>query len=815
MAHVASDVEMHDMEGVEHRNCAPSIPISAKDHLLPDELSMTSPSFDDRASGHHSMQSAYASPMLPKGEDLSQDPNLIHEDERSFEPRKAALDGRWWRALWRCTPHILPLSVTIFIIVLNVAQAYWQDLGRPHQTTRLQAWQYAAKAHELLMASSITAIAVHRIQYDLCVSKGVPLGFVSAGYQLSDPLFVFSKEWLGGVTSFTHPKGLTKAMPLGILLLLGFGLTVIVGPSSAVVMIPQLDWWDVPKPQVFGDIPERPYMNFTAAQLWVPDITNDLYNQEVDCPNDKNNQDCPTPALDLVGGWVAQHQNQGLQPNITVAQDGGVTRYLTSVGGPYDESSWTVTSTIGWRFARDLGSFWEWMVERNTSLAQNISRPLITPSFTDPSLKMRKPLVQAQCQTYFNPDWNATQFEFPHDQLKTPPLDEFLDKIWTLPNSFVKDLVGDNRSPGYIPDDDRPKILFDWYDTATNFSTKGAPSLGAVVIASTTNENETMLAACSFDGRWAPVKFYLDPRTDPTIRQDSPDPMDILKRTSQKDLRELKQINMHLDWANSLNFDAPTDNDPKATAVIQLLEGLGNINAYNHWAIYPETPKDQKSLAWRISTTLGLLLTEALAHAYQDGTRSSVVYHDAPISKYGVNESYVRPLNDLNVGDVTGWSKSKNKTTWVDQKDPTWNDSIPSWDVWAPQNGYTEMKITVQRYGYGYGFNGVPIILATTALSLYGLLAIAHMILIILGRRTFNGFSGMSEMLALAWNSNPAQGLRNTSAGIDRTTTWKQVVRVREREGKQLQLVLGDARSDDGENDGKIRRRPAPGVLYA
>lgn len=815
MAHVASDVEMHDMGGVEPRNRAQSIPISAKDRLLPDDMSRISPSFNDRASGQHSMQSAYAFPMLPKGDETSQESTLIYEDESLLEPRKAALDGRWWRALWRCTPHVLPLSVTIFVICLNVAQAYWQDLGRPHQTTKLQAWQYAAKAHELLMASSITAIAVHRIQYDLCVSKGVPLGFVSAGYQLTDPLFVFSKEWLGGVTSFTHPRGLARAMPLGILLLMGFTLTIIVGPSSAVVMIPQLDWWDVPAAQVFGDIPERPYMNYTAAELWVPDITSDLYNQGVDCANDTNNQDCPTPALDLVGGWVSLHQNQSVPPNITVAQEGGVTRYLTSVGGPADESSWTVTSTIGWRFARDLGSFWEWMMERNTSLAQNISRPLIAPSFTDPSLKMRKPLVQAQCQTYFNPDWNATGFEFPHDQLKTPPLDDFLDETWTLPNSFVKDLVGDNSDPGYMTDDDRPKVLFDWYDTATNLSAKGAPSLGAVIIASTTNANETMLAACSFDGRWAPVKFYLDPRTDPTIRQDSPDPVDILKRTSQKDLKELKQMNMHLEWANSLNFDAPTEHDPKATAVIKLLEGLGNVNGYNHWAIYPEAVTDQSSLAWRISTTLGLLLTEALAHAYQDGTRSSAIYRDAPTSKYGVNESYVRPLDNLNVGDVTGWSKSKNKTTWVGPGDRTWNTSIPTWDVWAPQNGYTEMKIAVQRYGYGYGFNGVPVVLATAALSLYSLLAIGHIILIILGRRTFNSFSGMGEMLALAWNSNPTQGLRNTSAGIDKTATWKQVVRVREREGKQLQFVLGDARSDGGDKDGKIRRRPVAGVLYA
>ena len=551
---------------------------------------------------------------------------------------------------------------------------------------------------------------------------------------------------------------------------------------------------------MYGDVSERIYFNHTAKDLWPADITNDLYNKDADCVKDMTQQDCAVAAVDIVRSWVSQHQNQGLKPNLTITQDGGVTRFLTSVGGPYDNNSWTVASTVGYQFARDLGSFWEWMVQRNSRLARNISRPLITPSFVDPAIKLKKPLVQGQCKTYFNPDWNNTKFEFPHHQLKTPPLDKYLEEVWSLPNDFVTDLLGNNTNVGLVTDKNHPRILFDWYDTAGNFSQKGAPSLGAVVIFSTTKQNETALAACSFDGRWAPVSYYLDPKTDPTIRQDSPDPMDILKHTNKDDLEGLIQMKMHLDWAATLNLNGSSDSDPLATTIEQLFESLGNINAYNHWAIYNEAGDDPQSLAWRISTVLGLVLTEGLARAYRNGEKGSVVFH---------NGTDVRRLDNLNGGNFRGYRN--NTLDFVVPSDAAWNSSVPSWDVWAPANGYTEMKVSVQRYGYGYSFNGTPIKLATVALLAYALLAFGHMVLLLVGGRTFNSWGGMGEILALAWNSVPTQGLRNTSAGIEKVQTWRQVVRVREGEGKQLQLVLGD---EDGAGRG-TRRKPRVGVEYA
>ena len=84
----------------------------------------------------------------------------------------------------------------------------------------------------------------------MAISQGVPLGFVSGAYQFSDPMFILSKDFIGGITARTHPKGVSKLFPLGFLLLIGVVLTAIVGPSSAVVMIPQLDWYNVPNQEV-------------------------------------------------------------------------------------------------------------------------------------------------------------------------------------------------------------------------------------------------------------------------------------------------------------------------------------------------------------------------------------------------------------------------------------------------------------------------------------------------------------------------------------------------------------------------------------
>ena len=620
--------------------------------------------------------------LLPSGKPAdAQAANIIPRNQGD-EPKKIAIDGRLWVAFLYCIPHAIPFTITIIILYLNFREVYWQDLGFPHQTSILQAFQYAAKAHEVMIAASLTAVVVHRIQHDLSCSGGVPFGFLTAGFRLVNPSFVFTKDFLGGVSASSRQQGILRLFPLAYLIVLAFVLTSIVGPSSAVAMIPRLSWWDVPKMKAFGsEYTDRLFFNRTKNELWPAEITNAIYADISRC-GAIDNQDCAVRAMDAVGDWISMHQNQGTKPNITVFQDYEVSRFLTSEGGPPDVSSWTVTSTVGSVFARDLNHYWDWLVE-NSTLPTNIKRPLLRPGFLDPEINVKKPHVQVQCQTYLDPDFEHDAFAFPHDNLLTPPLDTFKTDVWGLPNEFVMNLLGDDHSIGNNNDTTHPYLLFDWFDTASNFSDKGAPSLGAVVIYSALDGPglHDALATCSFDGRWAPVEYFLDPRDTNTIRQDSARPMDILNGTNKADPKDLTQKRMSLEWADTINVPI-SDSVPTTTVIEELLLGWSAKKRRN--SIFPEPEPvlgyNMKSLDWRISTTLGLYVTEALARAFQDTTKGSMLYRQGPV----VQESYVRYMDNVN----DAWAKEgwrDGKLDWVEMRDPRWswtNLSI-SHDTWG------------------------------------------------------------------------------------------------------------------------------------
>ena len=725
-------------------------------------------------------------PLLQTEPYPSNQPPIDAYTNEHVEPRAAAAHRERWLNVLYCLLHMVPLAATITILILNARGVYWQDLGRPNQNTILQFLQYAAKAHELTMTASLTAIVVHQIHYDLSSPKGVSLGFLTAGFRLSNPAFVCTKEFFGGAMARVHAKGMSRFSALTYLLVLGVALTLVVGPSSAIAMIPRLHWWEVSKKDAFGSLyTDRLYFNRTEAELWPANITNAIYANVSKCyVTGTDPQDCAVGAADIVGPWVGLHQSQGTKPNITVFQDSEVTRYLTSQGGPPDNSSFTVSSTIGSVFVKDLDHYWDWLVE-NSSLPLNIDRPLLRPAFKDSNFKMRKPLVSAQCQTYFNPDYEHGAFVFPHDELVTPPLDEFKNDTWSLPNDFVLNLKGNDSDIGNSTDLSHPYLLFRWFDTATDFSNKGAPSLGAVVIYLALNGSDFVeaLTTCSFDGRWAPVEYYLDPKDVVTVYQDTPNPMDILNGSNKAAAKDLIQMRMSLDWAKTLNVEGSDPNIPSTTVVEQMLESFGGTHF-----IYPEPEPELgyvvKSLDWRFSTTLGLYLTESLAHAFSDVSKGSMLYRQAPEP----NQSYVRYLNDINLPAFKRFY-TNGKLDWVEMRDPLWNSSFLPWDEWAPQNGYTEVIFTVQRNGYGYGFEGVPIKLATLVLAIYVLLVCGHVVSVLFSGHAYKGNSTISDMVALAWNSAPAREVSDIAAGTKKLQTWSLVVRAKKVE-QRPQLAL-------------------------
>ena len=80
---------------------------------------------------------------------------------------------------------------------------------------------------------SLSAMLLHFIKRGVNSEHGIPLGFLSANFQLTSITYFFRKEFRG-------LRGYYIAVFLGL-----FGLAMLSGPSSAITMIPRLQFWEM------------------------------------------------------------------------------------------------------------------------------------------------------------------------------------------------------------------------------------------------------------------------------------------------------------------------------------------------------------------------------------------------------------------------------------------------------------------------------------------------------------------------------------------------------------------------------------------
>lgn len=105
--------------------------------------------------------------------------------------------------------------------------------------------------------------------------------------------------------------------------------------------------------------------------------------------------------------------------------------------------------------------------------------------------------------------------------------------------------------------------------------------------------------------------------------------------------------------------------------------------------------------------------------------------------------------------------------------------------------------------GYAWSLDSSSIILALTVLIIYCLYTIVYLAYVFSTGHSSMAWSTISGLTALAINSRPTHALRFTSAGIEWTDTFRNLVSVREIEGTgRLELVF----KQDEENRGVCRR---------
>ena len=137
------------------------------------------------------------------------------------------------------------MAAAFLLVVFNCQQYYigGELAGVNNQDTeKLAALQFAAKLQQLLMMASLGIIIFTYIRQELVFGVGIPFGALFVGFQIDSINLLLSPEFLGGMYHKWKANRMRKAILIStiiVCILLG----VSVGPSSAVLMRPRLDYW--------------------------------------------------------------------------------------------------------------------------------------------------------------------------------------------------------------------------------------------------------------------------------------------------------------------------------------------------------------------------------------------------------------------------------------------------------------------------------------------------------------------------------------------------------------------------------------------
>jgi hypothetical protein len=89
-----------------------------------------------------------------------------------------------------------------------------------------------------------------------------------------------------------------------------------------------------------------------------------------------------------------------------------------------------------------------------------------------------------------------------------------------------------------------------------------------------------------------------------------------------------------------------------------------------------------------------------------------------------------------------------------------------------------KFTVQVEVNGYAYSSKGATMILSCIVLLAYCVLAGVHSVFVIFTKTSSNAWDSVSEVTALAMQSQPTEVLKNTCAGISTTRIFSNLVKV-------------------------------------
>ncbi|MCJ1268517.1 hypothetical protein MMC22_008405 [Lobaria immixta] len=631
-----------------------------------------------------------------------------------------------------------------------------------------------AKAHELTIQASLAAIVFSLVRYEMVLGEGIPFGALFSGLQINQISYLWSMEFWGSTRS-RHLSVQRKGRLLGVVFVSAL-LATASGPSSAVLLIPRVQFWPA-----------------GSTQIWVNGTFNDLWPDRLD--GFLTPEHCAITQDFVASNLCPASEWQKIQQILS----SGSSTLPRTFSDSYRVSEMPYPVQLTGKFSmrelyfgqaldseehhfRDMVSTTQQavisdaLIETGALWFLSLTNVTKTAGHGSP-LSDQSDAIHKISGDYYQPYSAARPVALPYLEGANPPS---LINANIGNEAWWRGIVHPGITRQQILETPGPPSQYRlrWLDLSAGLF--DGITIGAIILAPPFKESSLQgILLCNIAAGWGTSALQthtmsggqgvVSSRMARGKTQSESVPSDQRLIVPDAEAKGLpfdysafypqRHINVTKEWAEFLNPFIPSLN---VSVIDLLMQKQAFLDAPGFTA----------------QTALSMLMVNGLSRSgFSRQLQGSV--------------KTVAQSDGFNSLDGNYWLSGKGDVFSVD----------------PPQSkDWVKLRVDSSLQGYSYNTLGTPPKIAIAVLAIYCLFALTHVLYAGISGVSSTCWDSISEVTALAVNSTPTAALRNTCAGITGLQIFKLPVRVlvkqdEEGEGEHLELVFGNCDKTEMENN--------------
>lgn len=652
---------------------------------------------------------------------------------------KIAFSRRRSVAIVRLSVHVVPLLSAVLLISVNLATWY------PRKAPSIPALQFIAKAIELFTQASIAHLVLFHIRHQALGQRAIPFGALFAGLQTANISYLWSLEFIGTMSASwcSRLRRYMFVLFIGLNVILAAG----VGPSIAIALIPRTQPFPFGSFSMWLQGSEMELFPFHLNESHVPTSCLDTSRTT---PDSLANLECPWRALPAAFEMAKTMSATSFPPFAMVVGTGDI-RPLWAAEKEIGEVIQTMPFTLGPDEAESqFLHFLKNRVPRSAMMATATTKGLTQACLATLLRMAASPqsgwpeVFKVDSFSYKVTTRSKQALEWTQCKETLNPYDSKSIKLPGIPNHSHVDIPNIQPSPHW-------RLI--WADVnleelPISIATIVVPPSSLLEKTFSTDDEPSSTSAhynafaCTISASWANTILEIDSSDGGRMKVEGN--ITAWPKTA---------VRISSGWANLLLSKLPFANEPNTTLFDTMV-----------------IPALQQRYA---NETTELLLSGLIVAAMSQTITGAWNFVGNPKIYTILQKVFNGEANPTNLIFQNGTAQNP----------------------WARvlTDAYRGLRLDfdVTSVGLAYSPRGIPTIIALVVLftySFYVFLSIVYIISVC--PESSSAWDSISELTTLAILSTPTDRLRNTSAGIETLSTFREPVNVRATKDNKLEIVF-------------------------